>query len=281
MYGSRKTSCKPSLRVYLLHLASCDKRIREHSYVAIKVLTDRFHEHPLYWELRAFTCLSIPQPRSPFCLRLLNYFLISAKGSAKKHLCLATDLLGGDVYDLRRANDGHLPLALCKRILRHTLRGIEYAHRCGVIHTDLKWDNIFLDAPVTADAVGDILLPSSNPTDRPPSMTLPVSPVRTAFPQILPVPSVNDAMDRRFILADFGYGMTFVRRCYTCLVDDRRNTAWPTGEHSGQRVTAIALRAPESFLEGPWNEKVDIWAFGCLVSPTITDRSRSADEPIV
>lgn len=35
-------------------------------------------------------------------------------------------------------------------------------------------------------------------------------------------------------------------------------------------ITTPALRAPEIFLAGPWNEKTDIWAFGCLVSPVYT-----------
>ena len=34
------------------------------------------------------------------------------------------------------------------------------------------------------------------------------------------------------------------------------------------RITPDILRAPESILQGPWNEKVDIWTFGCLVRPT-------------
>lgn len=31
-------------------------------------------------------------------------------------------------------------------------------------------------------------------------------------------------------------------------------------------ITPYQLRPPEIFIRGPWNEKVDIWTFGCLVS---------------
>jgi hypothetical protein len=33
-------------------------------------------------------------------------------------------------------------------------------------------------------------------------------------------------------------------------------------------ITPDTLRAPESIMQGPWDSKVDIWTFGCLVSHT-------------
>jgi serine/threonine-protein kinase SRPK3 len=41
--------------------------------------------------------------------------------------------------------------------------------------------------------------------------------------------------------------------------------AQPSQFHNFDEVTALDLRAPETVLQGPWNEKVDIWTFGCLV----------------
>ncbi|CAJ1373164.1 unnamed protein product [Effrenium voratum] len=35
-----------------------------------------------------------------------------------------------------------IPLDMCRRISRHTLRGLEYIHACGVIHTDVKLENV-------------------------------------------------------------------------------------------------------------------------------------------
>ena len=31
-------------------------------------------------------------------------------------------------------------------------------------------------------------------------------------------------------------------------------------------ITPLGLRAPEVVLGGEWNESVDIWTFGCMVS---------------
>ncbi|THH11955.1 hypothetical protein EW146_g7873 [Bondarzewia mesenterica] len=35
-------------------------------------------------------------------------------------------------------------------------------------------------------------------------------------------------------------------------------------------ITPLDLRAPESILQGPWDEKVDIWIFGCLIFEFLT-----------
>ena len=41
--------------------------------------------------------------------------------------------------------------------------------------------------------------------------------------------------------------------------------AQPSTLHTVNDITANALRPPEIILRGPWDEKVDIWTFGCLV----------------
>lgn len=42
-------------------------------------------------------------------------------------------------------------------------------------------------------------------------------------------------------------------------------TALPITECGRRVVSPAGLRAPEVYLAGPWNEKVDIWSYGCLV----------------
>ncbi len=36
-------------------------------------------------------------------------------------------------------------------------------------------------------------------------------------------------------------------------------------DRTTDHITPCALRAPETILLGPWNQRVDIWTFGCLV----------------
>lgn len=43
-------------------------------------------------------------------------------------------------------------------------------------------------------------------------------------------------------------------------------TAQLVDKRTTDEITPYPLRAPETVLNGPWNQKVDVWTFGCLVS---------------
>jgi hypothetical protein len=47
-------------------------------------------------------------------------------------------------------------------------------------------------------------------------------------------------------------------------IDIGHYIAQPSTSHTYDEITAHPLRAPEIILRGPWDEKVDIWTFGCL-----------------
>jgi hypothetical protein len=53
-------------------------------------------------------------------------------------------------------------------------------------------------------------------------------------------------------------------------IDSWHLEAQPTALHTVRDITPNALRAPEVILRGLWDEKVDIWIFGCLVCYAIT-----------
>ncbi|KAJ7076498.1 kinase-like protein [Mycena belliarum] len=65
-------------------------------------------------------------------------------GPNGRHICLVLELLGMSVLDLYRSFSGSLPLILVQRVAKHLLRGLQYVHECGVIHTDIKGDNILM-----------------------------------------------------------------------------------------------------------------------------------------
>ena len=48
-------------------------------------------------------------------------------------------------------------------------------------------------------------------------------------------------------------------------IDAGSPIAQPSAIHTTNEITPNPLRAPEIILQGPWDNKVDIWAFGCLV----------------
>ncbi|GLB43876.1 putative kinase-like protein [Lyophyllum shimeji] len=229
---------------------------KEKRYVAIKALkgysTDLFKRN-VTWELPALQRVaSIPPPpgvESTHWPQLLDHFIQPGRDRDGEHLCLVTDVLGGDVKSLQIevAKKKGLPLPLAKRILLHTLRGLAHMHHCNIVHTDLKHDNIMFDAG-SADIA--VLIEADPPRCHPPEESWECT-VQAAVSQPLPLPSFSEAMTRTYVVSDFG-------------------CAQPTTLHTFDEITTCGLRAPEVILQGPWDEKVDIWAFGCLIFEFIT-----------
>ncbi|KAF8578444.1 kinase-like protein [Ramaria rubella] len=212
----------------------------EDSYVALKVLKGHsayLSQHGLVWELDALKLVSSLSP-SPHC-------------SSGIHTSFVTPVYGGDIKSLREHHGRQNFVPLVKRILLHILRGIAHAHKCGVVHTDLKSDNFFFNTRMSTQDL-QTLLASEPPRRHPPEASYDGT-FQAAVSQPLPMPSMEDAMKLTYVVADFG-------------------SAQPITDHKTNDITSCALRPPEILIGGPWKEKV-IWTFGCLVFELITGSS--------
>jgi serine/threonine protein kinase len=71
------------------------------------------------------------------------------------HPCIVFGLAGDSVSRLlkhcRREYSAGVPIECARKIIRDTLRGLEFVHSVGLIHTDIKPSNLLLDR-----AIGDI-----------------------------------------------------------------------------------------------------------------------------
>ncbi|KAJ7231858.1 kinase-like protein [Mycena haematopus] len=208
-------------------------------FVAVKALTGhmtKMNDKAVSWEAEALRLLSYFPP-SPHCIQLLDEFTISGRGSAGSHLCFVT-------LKLSKSRKTHFELPTAKRIILHLLRGIAHAHRRGIVHTDMKHDNIFFTTDLDTTDMERWM--KEDPSRRHPPEMSEDGIVQAAVSQ--PLPMISDEFARRatYILSDFG-------------------CALPSRLHDDREITTIPLRAPEVFLGGKWDTPADIWSFGCLV----------------
>ncbi|KAF9495900.1 kinase-like protein [Pleurotus eryngii] len=222
-------------------------------FVAIKVLTGyttKMYERGVTWEADALRLLSCT-PQSKHCVELLDEFTIKGRGSAGSHLCFAMPFYGGDTKALLKSRNSPFPLPLAKRIILHLLRGIAFSHERGIVHTDIKLDNILFTTSATTEDIERWT--QSDPSRRNPSEMSPDGVMQSAISQPMKAPSEKEALRATFVLSDFG-------------------CAQPSELHDDRRITSLLLRAPEVLLGGKWDTPADIWTFGCLVYEIITAR---------
>ncbi|KAG6875820.1 hypothetical protein C0993_007255, partial [Termitomyces sp. T159_Od127] len=218
------------------------------NYVAIKALKSSENTRARFSsEFEALQAVTITKTQSPHVLQLRGAFNYAGKGNDGNHLCYATTLHGGNVARLDAA--GQLPLPLAKRIMLHCLRGIAHMHKHGYIHTDIKFDNILFSCNMSDEEITSLLI--SDPSRRHDPEDSPDGIVQAAVSQPFPLPSFDEAMERTFLLGDFSH-------------------AQPLSERPPGPIAIPPHRPPENIILSPWNEKTDIWQFGCLVYELIT-----------
>ncbi|EJD06157.1 kinase-like protein [Fomitiporia mediterranea MF3/22] len=155
-----------------------DTRFNRH--VALKVVKSapRYTETALD-EIKLLQRIISSDPTHPgrrHVIAFLDHF--RHRGPNGTHVCMVFEVLGENLLGLiRRHQNKGVPLHLVKQISKQILLGLDYMHRsCGMIHTDLKPENVL----ICIDNVEDIIQTElANPASGPaPTKLIGVPPSR-------------------------------------------------------------------------------------------------------
>ncbi|EKM54806.1 uncharacterized protein PHACADRAFT_210586 [Phanerochaete carnosa HHB-10118-sp] len=164
------------------------------------------------------------------------------------HLCLVTDVYGQDVAAFRRsAPRKALPVHTVKVIVKQVLQALGHLHKLGIIHRDIRPDNIFLRTEMSPEAIDHWL------------KTLPEDQDDNSYP-LPPDFKWDDPLERvknmRIALTGLGQPQCTGR----------------FGKQPAEQFRAYSQRAPEVVLGSDFGTSIDIWAIGCITFEMLIGR---------
>ncbi|RPD55382.1 kinase-like protein [Lentinus tigrinus ALCF2SS1-7] len=121
---------------------------------------------------------SLTHPGRSHVISFLDHF--RHKGPNGTHVCMVFEVLGENLLGLikRHQNKG-VPMHLVKQIAKQILLGLDYMHRCcGVIHTDLKPENVLICIDDVESVIQAELAAQSASQTPPPTRLVGVPPSR-------------------------------------------------------------------------------------------------------
>ncbi|OJI89146.1 hypothetical protein ASPTUDRAFT_80083 [Aspergillus tubingensis CBS 134.48] len=216
---------------------------KELSYKAIKLLREDCYDgkHDLF-ELEILKHLREADPNHPgyqhITVLLDDFTYISRSGT--QHVCLVMEPMAEDMKTFPLFFEGaRIPNHIMKKVTKQLLSALDYAHACGVIHTDIKQSNImvkFRNLAIIDKYLEDSL---SNPA---------------ADLGEYNFDDASELVQADVVLGDWG------------------SASW-VEKHLIDFIQPTLLRAPEVILGAPWGTKVDIWNLGALL-PELLDALR-------
>merc|ERR1712050_635297 len=91
---------------------------------------------------------------SPHVVQMRGHFWHS--GPNGRHKCMVFEVMGENLLALVKHHDYNgLPLPTVRRLARLTLVGLEYIHSHGVIHTDVKLENVLVQRHDLAELLSE------------------------------------------------------------------------------------------------------------------------------
>jgi serine/threonine-protein kinase SRPK3 len=204
--------------------------------VAIKIVKSAKHyTEAARDEVEILTKIAQNDPNNEKCvLQLLDHFDIY--GPNGTHVAMVFETLGCNLLTLiRMYKYKGIPVPIVRVVTKQILIGLEYLHKCNIIHTDLKPENVLL----------------------------------AKTPNIVQINNENEGTkyllprSKEEILEVFGDG------CYRAKIVDLGNACW-TFKHYTDDVQTRQYRSPEVILGSRYDTPIDIWSMGCMVFELLT-----------
>ena len=119
-------------------------------------------------EVQLLTCARDRDPQDAFhCCRLLDHF--DHVGPHGRHVCMLFEVLGDNLLALIRAfNHRGIPMPVVRHLAKQTLEALNFLHTtCGIIHTDLKPENLMMKEPLKERAPAKLVETSTGVSGAP------------------------------------------------------------------------------------------------------------------
>ncbi|OBT76959.1 CMGC/SRPK protein kinase [Pseudogymnoascus sp. 05NY08] len=177
------------------------------------------------------------------------------------HTCLVYEALGISLLERIDLQPGKkLELPLVKVATYCLLLGIDYLHSSGVIHTDIKLDNIQEALPEENTEVLTRLVEAERSQSSPQKIEADRATIYTSrsldYKSGVVYPILTDLARRLLRSTLASPSRTGALACMVAVFGSAEYT---------HTIQAIPYRAPEVILRMKWNEKVDIWNLGVIV----------------
>ncbi|KAF8207814.1 kinase-like domain-containing protein [Mycena galopus ATCC 62051] len=245
------------------------------SHFSVKILSGYASQLNAEMKLRELTIhehlSALPAEDTKHCSQLVTHFIQKGIERDGDHLCLVLKLEQATLAAVRNEHSGTFyPVPIVKRILLHMVHGLVALHKCRVAHTDLKPDNIMVGLlPTSSTTQGvDAWVLEHRPHVYGPCRSLDKVVTQAFVSTQMPFPSMAELETCDFKVADFSNG-DFSQLSVLALIV-LFLPAQELDDPTSDEVSPLTLRAPEIILGGPWDEKIDIWSFGCLVFTLLT-----------
>ncbi|KAK5654563.1 hypothetical protein OQA88_7192 [Cercophora sp. LCS_1] len=224
----------------------------EQHFMALKILSaDSYNSDQPVFEREILTHLRATANSKKILGRKYVCHLVDDfehQGPNGTHVCLLFELMGETLRSFGAGfPEDMVPTPIMRKFTFQLICALDFAHESGVIHTDIKPDNIFVkfrDRSQIASYLADYPAPGQ---DRNEARYTPIESHHFKGYYLGSEPwTLAKFMELDIALGDWGV------------------SSW-ADKHPTENIQPVALRAPEVLIKAPWDKSADWWNLGAVV----------------